>query len=294
MNKRALLSLTFIIILCIAGIAVFSSNQTSYDNMKEQSEIDNLQEAANTSTTENTTIPGRGFSGVLYEVPNMDNVEVVKNIEYKEDRISNLSLDIYYPSDKKPEDNNSPIVFVHGRAQGMSNLKDHDFYTSWARLVAASGHTAITFNWRSDFPDDVLDLLSYIRQNSNDLGIDPDNISVFMFSAGVHPTCRRISQEGMEYIDGIIAYYGKIPESILENYTPSNLPPIFIAEAANDAPSLHNNYFISKGLETGYDITHMVHSTADHAFDMHNDDDETKKIIEKTLEFIDKIKKNHI
>lgn len=225
-----------------------------------------------------------------FDHPDMGKVNVKNNIVYKSDKEDELKLDVYYPLGNKDISRAPTVVLVHGIADD-NNLKDSRVYKLWGRLIAASGFTAITFNWRPSISSmDVSDLIKYIRRNAKELNINGENICVFAFSAGVQEGVKDALQVNTGFIKSVIVYYGYIDESILTIKTDVKLPSFFIAMGGLDEnfPPNTNDYFISKAKESGCNIINMVQPKAGHAFDVFNAaDDETKNIIDKTLKFIE-------
>ncbi len=91
------------------------------------------------------------------------------------------------------------------------------------------------------------------------------------------------------FIKCIVAYYGKI-EFSLDNLIEEDLPKIFIAMAQYDEmfPLNCNEPFIQYAKNKGFEVEDMIHSKGKHGFDAFNDDEETRIIINKTIDFINK------
>src|SRR5262249_22303684 len=126
---------------------------------------------------------------VVYKLPEMAAVRVRQDLVYEKADGVELTADVYSPS--------SPgtfpvVVFVHGGfPEGLDiSPKSSGQYTSWGRLVAASGMAAVTFNHRlrmgasgavhlADAGSDVRSLLKWLRENAERLSLDPRRIAMF-------------------------------------------------------------------------------------------------------------------
>ena len=185
---------------------------------------------------------------LVYQQANMDEVKVRRNITYKTEQGKGLMLDVYYSLEKAPATKGHTVVLVHGRGP-ESSYKDTALYNSWGRLMAVNGFNAVTFNWRPGHsPDDITDLSTYIRANAEELKINGNSISFFVFSLGVKDGVREALLADQGFIKSIIVYYGRIDQSILELITDKEFPPFLIVMAAKDRmiPVNANDDFINQ------------------------------------------------
>lgn len=224
---------------------------------------------------------------LVYKHPNMNIVTIKSNIVYNPAEDKPLMMDIYYPIEANLTQPKT-VIMAHG-SSSMENIKDMDVFQSWGKVMAASGFTAIVFNWRpDDAPTDMSDLISYVRENYEELKIHKDNISLFAFSAGVENAFKEAINGNSEFIKSIIAYYGKIDSNSFEHLEKNNTPAVFIAMGALDDifSTDCNDEFIKNAKKLGSRVEFIIHSKGEHGFDVFNDDEETKLIIDKTIEFI--------
>jgi acetyl esterase/lipase len=109
-------------------------------------------------------------------------------VRYDERFGDSTVMDIY-----QPEESRGPrpaVMFIHG---GGWSGGSRDHYTSAAKRLAESGWVTATIEYRlvpeGVFPravQDCLCALSYLRENADDLEIDPARIAVMGYSAGGH------------------------------------------------------------------------------------------------------------
>src|SRR5438067_11425567 len=101
-------------------------------------------------------------------------------------------MDIYVPSDLSENEKRPAVIFLHGGAKTDYTPKDWGVYTSWGRLIAASGFIGVTFTHRLEYPNaslekaatDVRDEINYVRSNADKYHVDIDLVSLIAYSAG--------------------------------------------------------------------------------------------------------------
>ncbi|MEQ8679791.1 MAG: alpha/beta hydrolase, partial [Cyclobacteriaceae bacterium] len=122
------------------------------------------------------------------EPPVPDEIQEIKNIEYKSvDNIS-LQLDIY-----KRKDLQTPaptLIFIHGGAWRKGKRAD---YLPYLIDYAQKGYITATISYRlikqAPYPAAVQDVscgIKWIKANAAQYGIDPDRIALVGGSAGGH------------------------------------------------------------------------------------------------------------
>src|SRR5439155_11636660 len=93
---------------------------------------------------------------VVYKVPGMDKLKIVQNLKYTKTDDPNVLMDVYLPPDATQSDKRPAVIFIHGGAKTEYTPKDWGVYTTWGRLVAASGLVGVTFTHRLDYPSKSL------------------------------------------------------------------------------------------------------------------------------------------
>jgi acetyl esterase/lipase len=271
---------------------------------------------------------------VVYTIPNMEHVHVRKNITYKTVETDHLKLDIYYPQDYQDRAPLPVVLLIHGDGPGdyLKNMKDSGQYTSWGKLIAASGLIAVMANHRSTekltnvvgVSNDIDDLITYVREQSDQLHIDAETLGIWACSTGALFGLRAALYETPAFIRCVVSYYGftelqayyqglygaikeesnfirpVFSEEDFAEFSASNLllrrvndvPPIFIARAGLDYPELNNalDTFIVEALAQNVTLTVMNHPTGQHGFDILDPHTRSEEIIETSLEFL----RNHL
>lgn len=228
--------------------------------------------------------------GIVYSIPGMEAiVPVHADIPYSTENEA-FKLDVYAPPGIAPEMRLPAVLFVHGSASAQRNLKEHAQYVSWGKLIGASGLIAVTFNW--DYPNStgIEQAIAYVHEHAAEFQIDSERLCIFAVSAGVSAGFTVALQEMPPYLRCLVGYYGN-PSPALEwiaTQDASQLPPILLVKAAQDDPTLiaGTDRFASELTSRSAQVTVLLHENGEHAFDIRNNDDRSRAIIEQTLEFI--------
>ena len=256
-----------------------------------------------------TILPKR----IVYSVPGMERINARKDVVWKRVDGVDLKLDLYQTPDKPGAQPMPAVVFIHGGplpANLRTEPKDWGVYISYGQLAAASGFVGVTFNHRyygfnrlKDAQSDVNDLVAYLRANASALNIDPERIILWAFSGGGLMLSGAL-REAPPYIRCVIAYYTLLDtpsssasgEDSLKEYSPLNqlklkgsaVPPLLIARAGLDNPALNSalDRFAQEAISRNTTVELINHAAGRHSFDTLNDDDRTREIIRRTIEFI--------
>src|SRR5438874_13663489 len=242
---------------------------------------------------------------VVLKVPGMDTVKVVENLKYTKSDDANVLMDIYIPPDLSENEKRPAVIFLHGGAKTDYTPKDWGVYTSWGRLIAASGFVGVTFTHRLEYPTaslekaavDVLDAVKYVRVNADKYHVDKDRVCLIAYSAG-GPLLTLALRGDMPFIRCLVGFYSFMdiqqsdyaktenPEAVkafspityLETDT-SKIPPMFLARAGHDeVPTMLDSIdrFVAKALSANVALTLMNHPQGVHGFDNQNDDDRSQ------------------
>jgi hypothetical protein len=252
---------------------------------------------------------------LVYRIPNMDDVKVRRDVEYKATDACVLTMDIYYPPDSESGGARLPaVVIVAGypdagfEANIGCKFKEMASNICWGRLTAASGLVAITYTNREPATD-LNALLRHIRQNADALGIDEDRIGLWASSGNVPLALSALMQEDTEFLKCAALCYGYTLD--LEGSTGvsdaarmwgfanpcagrgvADLPralPLFIARAGRDElPRLNETLdrFLCQALTHNLPVTFVNHADAPHAFDLLHDSETSREIIKLILAFL--------
>ena len=113
---------------------------------------------------------------VVLKLDGMADAIVRADIPFKTTGDKTLALDLYLPPN---HDERSPlpvVIFANGAGDppnGAPPAKEWGQYTDWPRLVTTLGFAAVSHNARFGHLDqDVRDLLDYVIENADALGVD--------------------------------------------------------------------------------------------------------------------------
>jgi acetyl esterase/lipase len=252
---------------------------------------------------------------VVYQLPGMDRVSVRRDVVYKKGD-PRLKMDVYTPPGQGPAARLPAVLFIHGGAPPGTSPKDMGVFVSWGRLAAASGMVGVTFTHRLGFPRtmltegaaDVSDAVAYVRANADALGVDGDRVCLAAFSAG-GPMLSPAMRDRPPYVRCLVAFYAfmdvqqsephrqhETPEVVRE-LSPINhlangagrIAPLFIARAGLDeVPAMNDSIdrFVREALARNATLDLANHPGGVHAFDILTDDDRSREIIRRALEFM--------
>ncbi|HKR13939.1 MAG TPA: alpha/beta hydrolase [Pyrinomonadaceae bacterium] len=250
---------------------------------------------------------------VVYRLPGMDRVVVKSNLKYVPTGEPHQLMDVYVPPGLAKSERRPAVLFIHGSVPPGSPAKDMGVFQSWGRLAAVSNMIGITFTHRLSFPKPMLNeaagdlnaAISYLRANADDLNIDKDRICVVVFSGG-GPLLSVAMRDKPAYVRCLVAFYAfldiqqsephRANESAetLKSFSPiaylaSETAPLFIARAGLDGvPTLNDSIdrFVREAMAKNASIIVANHPRGLHAFDIQNDDERSREIIEAALTFM--------
>ena len=227
---------------------------------------------------------------VAYTVPGMDRVTLT-NTEYKD----GLTMDIYHPAGFDFSRTLPVVVFVNGFVDEEDDkLKDLSQYVSWGQLTAASEMIGVAYE-SEDPTVNVHDVINYVRENGPSLGADGDRICLWSCSANQATALYALTDMSAGYRDSLacgVLYYGDSEFDGI-TYAEQGLSadiPLFIVKAGTDDFSLNKRIdeFVEKARAADIPLEYVEYEKGIHAFDIYQDTDESREIIKKTVEFMQK------
>jgi dienelactone hydrolase len=226
---------------------------------------------------------------VVLKLPGMEKAEVRRDVVYKTEGDQPFKLDLYLPPDTPAGARLPVVVFINGvgdppAASGVPKVKEWGQYTSWPRLVAASGMAAVTYESRGQEADvDADDLLDYVRKNAAALKVDENRVSIWACSANVRTGLSAAMQPGRNYIRSAVFYYGFMGLPAVRADV-----PIFVARAGYDNLQLNNTLdgYVRRALDAEAQVTLVNYADGQHAFDVRDDTERSREIVRQTLDFL--------
>lgn len=225
-------------------------------------------------------------------VAGMEAVEVHSHLEYPTRDGGAQRWDLYGGA---PGSAKEAVLLVHGGpipGDLETTPADWGIFQSLARMLAASGLATVVFNHRffsleaaSTAMNDIEDLLSHLRA---------ERVCLWVFSGG-GALLGRILRDTPASVRCVVAYYAPLhaktsefsaADAIEENN--GRMPALLVARAGLDMPKLNKTIdrFIAVALRKNATIDVMNHPTGQHGFDCRDDNERTREILRRTVEFV--------
>jgi acetyl esterase/lipase len=226
-----------------------------------------------------------------------------------------LTLDVYRPAGAEAGPPLPVVLLIHGGPLPRLGAKNMGVFTSYGRLLAASGFAAVAFDHRflaperlADAAEDVAAAEAYVRGNAGELGIDPRRLAFWAFSGG-GPFLSLALRGAPAHVRALVAFYAVLdlserppgtPDAIddetLRQLSPlhqlqvesARVAPILVARAGLDHPLLNATIdrFVQQALVENASLDLLNHPAGRHAFDILDDDARSREIIARTIEFL--------
>lgn len=215
----------------------------------------------------------------FYPAPAATTFQAIKDVQYGTSGTDPLRLDVYRPAGPGVH----PTLIFSNLAYGPQ--RSGAFYVNWAQIAASKGLTAIVPDLRAEsYVDDMVKLLDYLTSDGSLAnGIDRDAIAVYAGSGNVSRTLPFVQNARSKMIRAAVMYYGAAE---VKEYR-ADLPILFV-RAGLDRPALNQaiTRIVSEAVTQNAPWTLLNHPGGRHAFEIRNDDEATRRIIDDTLAFV--------
>jgi len=246
-------------------------------------------------------------SDIHYCVPGMNDVRVRRNLLAKRDIGKSLSFDLYPATSHRATSVAPVVILIHGGPISLdwtTTPRHWRAFQSVGELLAASGLNAVMFDHRfhqreetGAAIDDIEFMLAHIGANAAGLGVDGSRLCLWAFSRGGMFLARYL-KDPPSALRCLVAFYAALdadkPELSLAYQVEAStgrLPPMLIAAAGlEDVPGFKNglNRFVNAALSRNLPLDLMIHAGGRHGFDVFDDDERTRDILRRTIEFLQK------
>jgi dienelactone hydrolase len=224
-------------------------------------------------------VDAQGMPSFKYPEPAASSYRVLSDVEYGTSGSDALKMDVYRPS----SGGRGPTLIFFNQVSGEQ--RRHPFYVAWARIAASKGVTAILPDLRSaTIVQDFVALLGYLGKGpAEDTGIDPAAVAVYAGSGNVFNALPLVQDARSTRIKAAVMYYGAAE---VKAFRP-DLPVLYV-RAGLDRPALNRliDALAARALADNIPVTLLNHAGGRHAFEMFNDDDATKRVIDETIAFV--------
>jgi dienelactone hydrolase len=258
---------------------------------------------------------------VVYRLPGMERAHIRKELAYTSALGEELCADVYSPPDVALGVRLPAVIFVSGDGPPtmIRGLKESGAYVGWGRLAAASELIGVTFDHHSteeyrhltEIAGEIEALLAFLRDHADALGIDATRLAIWTCSGGPPFGLRESLLSRPTAVRCTVVYYGFMdprmrlneddpPERVelLTAYSPvlylgqsqHNRPiaPLLVVRAGADHPVLNRSIdaFVAEALARNAPLEVINYPEGHHAFDILDDTDESRAIIQRTLAFL--------
>ena len=225
--------------------------------------------------------PGRAQEPITLALrPAAAAVTEAKNVEYGRSDTVTLRMDVYRPAGSASR--TAPTLVFFNRGAGAD--RQQPFYIAWARAAASRGITAILPDLRDgNQAEDFRVLVSALSSRGASFGVNGDAIAVFAGSGNVYSALPVVEDAALTSVKAAVMYYGTGP---VTEFRP-DLPVLFV-RAGLDRPPVNRDIteLVSRAVSQNAPVTLLNHASGYHAFEMFNDDDATRAVMEQTLAFV--------
>jgi dienelactone hydrolase len=243
---------------------------------------------------------------IHYRAAGMQDVRVWRNLVAKRD-VGDLSFDLYPATSSQTTSVAPVVVLIHGgpiSPDWATTPRHWRAFQSIGELVAASGLNAVIFDHRFHQQEeagpavaDIEFMLAHIGANAAELGVDGSRLCLWAFSRGGIFLARYLKHPPSA-LRSLVAFYAALdadkPELSLAYQVEAStgrLPPMLIAAAGlEDVPGFKVglNRFVTAALSRNLPLDLMIHAAGRHGFDVLDDDERTRDILRRTIEFLRK------
>jgi acetyl esterase/lipase len=258
---------------------------------------------------------------VVYTLPGMDQVEIHRDIVYRTLETPrgkvDLKMDVYVPPKAKSGETFPFVLLISGGGiEGAPyDWRDAGVYNSYGKILAASGMIGVSFSKRyargvpgaRNGIEDTDAAFAYLMHHVAEFHVDPSRQALWAFSAGglvlsmalrqTVPTksavlcfycITDINPEGMSAEDADRARLYVSPLFHVQHRNGAHTPSVFVGRAGLDSPGLNNDLdqFVAAALKENLLVEVMNHPSGRHGFDILDDNDRSREIIRRALEFL--------
>jgi hypothetical protein len=232
----------------------------------------------------------------VLELPGMNEVQVLAERPYE-----GGTYDVYRAKGPAPA---ATVVFVYGfpDARFGQGLRQMGAYSSWGRLLAASGMNAVAYSYRDPVAD-LSALFAHLRNDRAALGIDTGRMGLWAASGNVPTALHLLMSSKPATFRAAALLYGymlDVPAAAeqfglgvpargrpISDLSPDT--PLLVVRAGKDAtPGLNVSLdaFVSEALAHDLPLSLVNLPGAPHSFDLFDDSEGSRAVIRRVLAFL--------
>jgi hypothetical protein len=211
----------------------------------------------------------------FYPAPPASVIAVSKDQAY-----GTLQMDVYRPANAAGK--TLPVLVFFNIASGAQ--RSNFFYKPWAEIAASRDLVAILPDLRDDsFEKDFDALIAHLTANASSLGIDRDRIALYAGSGNVSRALPLVQNPKQTVVRAAVMYYGSAQVSEFRRDL-----PILMVRAGLDRPPVNRAIADLATLAANQNapLTLVNYAGGHHAFEIVDDEDATRDVIDTTIEFV--------
>ena len=211
----------------------------------------------------------------FYPAPPASAVAVSKDQAY-----GTLQMDVYRPANAAGK--TLPVLVFFNIASGAQ--RSNFFYKPWAEIAASRDLVAILPDLRDDsFEKDFDALIAHLTANASSLGIDRDRIALYAGSGNVSRALPLVQNPKQTVVKAAVMYYGSAQVSEFRRDL-----PILMVRAGLNRPPVNRAIADLATLAANQNapLTLLNYAGGHHAFEIVDDEDATRDVIDTTIEFV--------
>jgi dienelactone hydrolase len=241
---------------------------------------------------------------IVYRAPGIDALPAPRALTYQSTSGSSLPMQVHYPASSSGR---VPVVLAPlAFPDPEAGVRAYGPFTSWMQLLAASGMAAVIYG--TEAPDaDLHAALNYLRADADALGLDPTRLALFATSGNVTVALSALMHDPQ--IRCAALFYGytmDLGESTVVadmsrqygfvnacagrsvNDLPDSVPMLFVRAGREHFPGVNDalDRVIAAALTRNLPFTLINHSTGAHGFDLDEDTDVSRGIIQQVVAFL--------
>jgi hypothetical protein len=216
----------------------------------------------------------------VYPLPPDADVSILNDQVYKTVADKKLHFDLYRSAHQRSAV--PVVVFMNG--VGSGDVRHWEQYKGWGRLVTVIGMAGVVYDSHSGaVKEDTVELMTYLKQHGAELGVDASNIILWACSSNVSAGLPLAMDPAQSQMKVGVFYYGVSDEVPIRPDL-----PVLMVRAGLDGIGLNRgiDQFVTRASAANSPLTFINAPAAHHAFDVRDDNDRSRDIIDRTLYFM--------
>ena len=218
-----------------------------------------------------------------YPPPAAGSITITRGIQFGRGDTLSLRMDVFRP---KNASGRLPMLIVF--YSGVGAQRSNSFSEGWANAAASRGLVSVLADIRQDHAaDDFRKLVEYLYDQASTYRGDRDAIGVYAGSGNVSSALPIVEDPNQTKVKAAVMYYGMAPVTTFRR----DLPIMFV-RAGLDRPGLNGNAqsgmtaMMATAIAQNAPVTVINNPVGHHAFEMNDEGDVTRAVIDQTLEFV--------